>query len=199
MRLQGYDYSRAGLYFITIVVKHRIHLFGRIENGIMQLNDSGRMVERWYWEIENKYPDKHCHEMVVMPNHFHCIIENTETDDHVLETDAHILETDAHVGAPLRGRSENNRHPENKKYGMHNQKYNATIGDAMGWFQTMSTNEYIRGVKQHNWQRFDGNLWQRNFYDHIIRNEKSFKTIAEYIINNPKKWQEDKFYNKQNI
>lgn len=58
MRLHGYDYSSAGLYFLTPVLQNRLHLFGHIKNGIMQLNDAGRMVEKWNWEIENKYPDK---------------------------------------------------------------------------------------------------------------------------------------------
>ena len=78
LRLQGYDYSRAGLYFLTVAVQNRLHVFGNIQNGIMILNDAGKMVERWYHEIENKYPDKRCHEMAVMPDHFHCIIENRD-------------------------------------------------------------------------------------------------------------------------
>ncbi|MDZ7778095.1 MAG: transposase [Bacteroidales bacterium] len=88
MRLHGYDYSRAGLYFLTIVVQNRLHLFGEIcQDGHagpakMFLNDAGNMIEQWYHEIENKFPDKRCHEMVVMPNHFHCVIENMESDPH---------------------------------------------------------------------------------------------------------------------
>ncbi|HPK45518.1 MAG TPA: hypothetical protein PLV62_11100, partial [Spirochaetota bacterium] len=62
------------------------------------------------------------------------------------------------------------------------------------WFKTMSTNEYIRGVKQLGWQSFNGKLWQRNYWDHIIRDEQSYQRIAEYIINNPKNWDNDKFY-----
>lgn len=113
IRLKGYDYSKAGLYFITICVQTRALLFGRVHNGEMLLNDAGKMVEKWYYELENKYPDKCCHEMVVMPNHFHCIIENVSDG------------TDADVGAPLRGRPPTTiRSP----YGIHNQKYNATIG-----------------------------------------------------------------------
>ena len=198
MRLRGYDYSRAGLYFLTPVIQHRLHLFGEIHTGgptcspKMVLNDGGRMVEKWYWEIENKYPDKRCREMVVMPNHFHCIIENLE----LAETNA--TKMDAHVGASLRGRSINNdgRFINDEKYGIHNKKYGATIGGVMDWFKTMTTNEYIRGVKNHAWPRFDGKLWQRNYYDHIVRNETDYIRIAEYIINNPIKWGEDKFKNE---
>ena len=213
MRLPGYDYSRAGLYFLTIVVQNRLHLFGKIERAVhidptkMILNDAGNMVKKWYYEIENKFPDKRCREMVVMPNHFHCIIENMETDDTLL--DAHTS-WDAHVGAPLRGRPENGgwrpdnggRRPDNDggrvnpgdyQYGVHNKQFGATIGNVMDWFKTMTTNEYIRGVKNNNWMRFDGKLWQRNYYDHIIRNNHAYHNISEYIVNNPAKWNDDTF------
>ena len=75
IRLKGYDYSQAGLYLLTICTQNRIHLFGDINNGIMKLNDAGNMLCYWYNELENKYQNIQCHEMVVMPNHFHCIIE----------------------------------------------------------------------------------------------------------------------------
>ena len=56
----------------------------------------------------------------------------------------------------------------------------------------MSTNEYIRGVKQRGWPPFPGKLWQRNYYDHIIRNESELERIREYIVNNPLKWESDR-------
>ena len=62
------------------------------------------------------------------------------------------------------------------------------------WFKTMTTNEYIRGVKQKNWQQFNKKLWQRNYYEHIIRSEKSYLQISEYIRTNSMKWYEDKYY-----
>ena len=71
-----------------------------------------------------------------------------------------------------------------------------TIGDIMNAFKSITTVEYIRGVKNSGWKPFDGKLWQRNYYEHIIRNEKSYETISEYILNNPAKWQNDKFYNE---
>ena len=69
LRLEGFDYSKSGLYFITICTNNRECLFGRIENGQMILNDAGRMIEKWFCELTNKYPDKTIHEFVVMPNH----------------------------------------------------------------------------------------------------------------------------------
>ncbi len=60
------------------------------------------------------------------------------------------------------------------------------------WFKTMTTNEYIRGVKQHAWAPFPGKLWQRNYYEHIIRNENEMALIREYIMNNPAQWAMDR-------
>jgi putative transposase len=191
IRLKGYDYSQAGLYFITIAVQDRLCLFGKItESPVgadlcvcpelcvcpyqpeMILNDAGKMIAQWYLELPNKFPDIELGEYIVMPNHFHAIIINNgmrylrvcskQTGEHI---------EGEHTGSPLH--------------------------TVVQWFKTMTTNEYIRGVKQLNWQRFNGKLWQRNYYEHIIRNEESHNTIANYIINNPAKWQEDKLY--QNI
>ena len=176
IRLRGYDYSRAGLYFLTIVVQKRLYLFGHIENDEMILNDAGRMIEKWYREIEMKFHDKRCKEMVVMPNHFHCIIEIVEpaTQPEINK----LSETD-------------------EKYGIHNQKNNATIGDVMDWFKTMTTNAYIRGVKEMNWRRFDEKLWQRNYYDHIIRDWEDDIRISNYIAENPRKWKGDRFHGSE--
>ncbi len=76
IRLQGYDYSQAGAYFVTICTQNRACLFGGIIDGKMALNDAGRMVEKWCFALENKFHDIRCDEFIVMPNHFHCIIIN---------------------------------------------------------------------------------------------------------------------------
>ena len=62
------------------------------------------------------------------------------------------------------------------------------------WFKTMTTNEYIRQTKNANWPRFNGRLWQRNYYEHIVRDEIAYQHIGNYIRNNPAHWQKDKFY-----
>ena len=63
-----------------------------------------------------------------------------------------------------------------------------TLGDVVGWFKTMTTNAYIRGVKAARWPRFDKYFWQRNYWDHIIRDDRSLKSIRRYIELNPQKW-----------
>jgi len=64
----------------------------------------------------------------------------------------------------------------------------------VGAFQSITTVKYIDGVKTKNWKRFDGKLWQRNYWEHIIRNQKAFETISKYILNNPQNWDADKFH-----
>ena len=179
-------------------------MFGEIIQTEMVLNDAGKMIEKWYLELENKYPDKMCHQMVIMPNHFHCIIENVRDDNNNASDNNNNISGD-HVGMPLRGHPirghmrdrpirGHSMHdcPEHVTYGMKNKIYNATIGDAIGWFKTMTTNAYIRGVKTQNWKPFNKRLWQRNYWEHIIRDEKSFDRISVYIADNPEKWKTDK-------
>ena len=69
-----------------------------------------------------------------------------------------------------------------------------SLGEVIGAFKSLSTNAYIKGVRNSNWLPFDRRLWQRNYYEHIIRNEVSYYFIAEYIQNNPLRWEEDKLY-----
>ncbi|MEY4106213.1 MAG: hypothetical protein RL181_555, partial [Bacteroidota bacterium] len=73
---------------------------------------------------------------------------------------------------------------------------NKTVGDMMDAFKSITTVEYIRGVKNSGWKPFNGKLWQRNYYERIIRNEKAYETISAYILNNPAKWKGDTFFNK---
>ncbi|NMB97481.1 MAG: hypothetical protein GYA02_12870 [Clostridiaceae bacterium] len=211
IRLKGYDYTQAGLYFITICCQNRECLFGNIINGEMILNDAGKMVQKWYYELENKFADIRCHEMIIMPNHFHCIIENvghTVGADLRVCPDTNIAETNilgeqennilGEHGNNILGEHENNilGEQETNILGEHE---NYILGEHIGsplhrvvqWFKTMTTNEYIRGVKTLGWKPFDGKLWQRNYWEHIIRNENEYNRIAEYILKNPQNWDND--------
>ena len=170
IRLRGYDYSRCGAYFVSICTKDRTCLFGDIENQEMALNDAGRMVDKWYVELENKFQDIRCDEYIIMPNHFHAIIQNTGPVGADLcvcpDDDRHGRTSGEHTGSPLHR--------------------------VIQWFKTMTTNGYIRGVKQYGWVPFAGRLWQRNYYEHIVRNENEMSRIREYIRNNPAQWATDK-------
>ncbi len=182
IRLKGYDYSRKGLYFVTICCKNRACLFGKIESGEMFLNDAGNMIEKWYFELENKFPDIKCQEMIVMPNHIHFIIENT-SDIATVRANLGVRPDDTgqtHRSAPTE--------TSEQIFGEH---IGSPLHRVIQWFKTMTTNEYIRGVKNLGWEPFYKKLWQRNYWEHIIRNENSYQNISNYIINNPSKWKED--------
>jgi REP element-mobilizing transposase RayT len=181
IRLKGYDYAQAGAYYVTSVTQNRLCLFGDVVNGEMELNDAGRTVERWWLELNNKYPTVETDEYVVMPNHFHGIVVIDESEmgqPHRVAPTTNVTGDD--VGATLRGRPDKFL-----------QIHNPTLGDIMDWFKTMTTNEYIRGVKERDWQPFYRKLWQRNYWEHIVRNEKELERIRTYVINNPTNWDTD--------
>ena len=183
IRLKGYDYSQAGLYFVTICCQNREQFFGEIDNdGQLLLNESGKMIEKWFLELENKFPDIECDEYVVMPNHFHCIVINTGI------TVGKVMPVGT-VGTDLRVCPNTNNDVVDAILGEH---VGSPLHRVVQWFKTMTTNEYIRGVNTLGWKRFDGKLWQRNYWEHIIRNEQSYVTISEYIKNNPANWNADK-------
>jgi REP element-mobilizing transposase RayT len=105
IRLQGSDYSRAGAYLVSICTKERKCLFGDIENQAMAMNAAGRMSDKWYVELENKFKDIRCDEYIIMPNHLHAIIQNIGfvgadlcvcPDDH-----RHGRTSGEHIGSPL--------------------------------------------------------------------------------------------------
>jgi len=131
----------------------------------MEINGAGRMIREWFAELENKFPAVHIIESVVMPNHTHAILCIAED-----------------VGAALSGRPSISEQAGRPHRGV------PTLGDMVGWFKTMTTNAYIRGIKECGWLRFQGKLWQRNYYEHIIRNEDDLQKIREYIRWNPAKW-----------
>lgn len=165
-RLKGYDYSRPGFYFITIGVQNKKRLFGEFFpceppiDAEMKLNDAGKIIAKWYFELENKFSDIRCHEMVIMLDHFHCIVEI------VVSVGIAVGSRDEHIGSSLP----------------------TTIPTVVQWFKTMTTNEYIRGVKTLGWMPFNGKLWQRNYWERIIRDNLEFFHISAYIQNNPRKW-----------
>jgi putative transposase len=162
IRLPGYDYAQVGAYFVTIVAQGRECMFGEVISGEMKLNDAGCMVKQWWLDLSRRFPTVETDEYIVMPNHLHGILVITVGADRCVGPE----KKGAHIGAPL--------------------------PTTMQWFKTMTTNEYIRGVKSRGWPPFVGKLWQRNYYEHIIRDERSLHEVRQYIENNPFRWAEDK-------
>lgn len=190
IRLKGYDYSQAGLYFITICVQHRACLFGHIKNGEMVMNDAGKMVEKEWLELPQRFPNIQLDEHVVMPNHFHAILEIVGAALLAVQNDVgkgQENEKGQPQGIAPTGIAPTTIAPTEKP---------KRLGDMVGAFNSITTVEYIRGVKNNCWQPFNRKLWQRNYWEHIIRNEQSYQNISAYILNNPLHWQGDKFHNK---
>ena len=201
IRLQGYDYSQAGAYFVTICSQNRRCLFGEIVNGELRLNDAGEMICRWYEELGNKFPDIECDAFVCMPNHVHFVVVNVGAD---LCVRPGSNSTDLRVRPGLVQQQIGQTHRSNDGQAHRSAPTNAHVilGEHIGsplhrvvqWFKTMATNEYIRGVKQCGWAPFPGKLWQRNYWEHIVRNEPELNRVREYIRNNPAQWELDKLY-----
>ncbi len=72
-----------------------------------------------------------------------------------------------------------------------------SLGELIQWFKTMTTNEYIRQVKENSWKPFQGRLWQRNYWERVIRSEQELYFVREYIKNNPEKWESDRLFSVQ--
>ncbi len=172
VRLKGYDYSQAGAYFVTVCAKDHACLFGDVEQGEMVLNDAGNMVKKWWLAIPDKYIHVELDECMIMPNHFHGIIKIVGADQCVCPEYS----------------NETRKKGEHKNKGEH---IGSPLPRVIQWSKTMTTNEYIRGIETYGWVRFNGKLWQRNYYEHIIRNEDELDKIRQYIQNNPLKWDLD--------
>ncbi|MBE7411049.1 MAG: hypothetical protein L6Q54_11020 [Leptospiraceae bacterium] len=164
IRLKGYDYSQAGLYFITICCKNKEYLFGNIANGEMVLNDAGKIANQFWMDIPNHFPNAKLHEYVVMPNHVHGIIELIENH---------------HPPRPYSQNQFQKMIPRSISSIVKGYKIGVTK-----WFRNASMDDFP----------IERAIWQRNYYEHIIRNEQLYWTISKYIKNNPANWHDDEYY-----
>ncbi len=184
IRLKGYDYSRAGAYFVSVCAHNRACLFGEIADlsafghaqagRQMVLNDAGRMVEFVWGKLPVRFDRLELDEFVVMPNHIHSIFVLCRRGEPCVR--------------PMFDQPAKQGEHKVRPYGT----LPNTVGRIVQAFKSVTTHEYINGVKQHGWPPFPGKLWQRNYYEHVIRNENELNRIREYIINNPKKWAFDR-------
>jgi len=167
VRLTGYDYSQPGVYFVTICSWLRGSIFGEIINGKMVLNEFGMAVEREWLNNINVRPNIELDQFVVMPNHVHCIL---------------IINRRGEVASP-----KINAQQTLPKGGETQPLHKPTLGQIVAYFKYMTT-------KQINIIRDTPGVpvWQRNYYEHIIRNEIELNKIREYIRNNPVRWAFDK-------
>jgi len=177
IRWAKHDYSSPGAYYVTICIQDGRCLLGKVADGIMSLNDAGRMVETAWFQIPTRFPAMKLDEHIVMPNHFHGIIHIADA-----QTGGNQFVGAADVGAPLVGAQ--------KRAGT---RPAPTLGDAVGAFKSIATDEYIGGVKLLGWPRFNERFWQRNYYEHVIRHQDELEKIRDYIRKNPMMWTIDRY------
>ena len=184
IRLQGYDYSQEGLYFITICCQDRTHLFGEIVDGKMILNSYGEIAQKEWQNTSTIRDNVVLHEFVVMPNHFHSIIEiKFQKGNNEIGKFQSPSQT---VGAIIRGYKIATI-KKIKDFMLFSERDNFSTGELQ--FAPTAPTAPTEKIKE-----LDFKIWQRNYYEHIIRNEEAYERISDYIRDNPKRWNEDKFY-----
>ena len=201
-RMPGWDYAGNGYYFITLVTQTRICNLGKIVKGKIILSDFGEIVDaEWNksFEIRNEL---FLYQYIIMPNHLHAIIGIDKTNinknnDFDGLHDSH----DSHVVVETHGRASLQQQPT-KQPPKHQQSPSffrkpKSISSFIGGFKSIINSKIDDYIDENNLDipKYNRNnhFFKPNYHDHIIRNEKSFKTISEYIVNNPLNWSNDKF------
>ena len=203
IRLKGYDYSQKGLYFITICTHHRIHLFGKIENGKMILNEYGEIAAEEWLKTPEIRKNITLGQFIIMPNHFHSIIHIEYKIENKNETTGKFKSPSQTIGAIIRGYKGATTKRINTIHNKMNHRTGvlqyaptgaqflkegfSSIGDSSlkgESFPIASTGNHFHFKNK--------SIWQSNYWEHIIRNEDEYLRIGNYIKNNPIKWYNDK-------
>jgi putative transposase len=163
LRLRGYDYSQAGVYFVTVVVKNRKHMFGEIVNETMGLNKTGSIVQNVWDDLPNHYANIALDEFLVRPNHVHGILIIQQTTPTTNRTVGEVHEP------PLRQTAL--------------QRRRMLLPQIIGRFKTVSA-KHVNLLHDRPGQP----LWQRGFHDRIIRDEEELNALRAYIQTNPLRW-----------
>ena len=177
IRLKGYDYSSNGLFFITICTNNLMNLFGIIENGEMLLNDAGKFTLKCWREIPKHFPNISLHKEIVMPNHIHGVIEIIDVIRSKPKEELSMIEKNE------------------KDFTWKLTSPSQTVGAVIRGFKVGVVKWFRRNMKEEF--PIGQPVWQRNYYEHIIRNDKSYQNIVNYILNNPLKWDKDEFNQKK--
>jgi REP element-mobilizing transposase RayT len=167
MRLEGYDYGQAGLYFVTITTWQMECLFGVILEGEMVLNDAGRMAEIEWKRLVTRFPGVELDAFVVMPNHVHGIV--------VLG--GQCAERGEASGVGRVGILDSASPVQNAD--------GVALGNVVGAYKSRVA-RMVNGLRR----RSGGAVWHRNYYEHIIRDDEDLERVRWYIAENPGRWNE---------
>lgn len=196
IRLKGYDYSQPGAYFVTLCAQGRECLFGKIENGEMILNDIGKIVaDEWSKSAEIR-DEIDLGEWVIMPNHFHGIVIINENNR---------VQRFCGVNRPCRVNRPVDPTIMNAENGSHYRPVDPTFDEyefnEKPGPRPKSLASLLAGFKSSVTVRVNdlrhtpgAKIWQRNYYERIIRNKMEYQQKTEYILKNPLNWKEDNFF-----
>lgn len=151
IRLRGFDYSSNQLYFVTICIQDRQSILSKVVGDRAFLSPYGRIADRLWQYLPNKFEMVQLDDFVIMPNHLHGIVSIRATV-----------------------------------------KVAPTLGQIIGAYKSRVFHECLELAKTND--KFMGKLWQRNYYEHIIRDEDDLNRIRKYIRNNPANWTKDKLF-----
>ncbi|MBD3616852.1 MAG: transposase [Gracilimonas sp.] len=163
IRLQYYDYAQPGFYFITICTHKMRHIFGEIFNGHMILNHYGEVAKRKWMNTENIRSNIKLGSFVIMPNHMHAVFQIADAEKTV----------GAYSDLPL---PRVFKSPSN------------SVGAIVRGYKSTVTRQ-INQIRKTSLPK----IWQRNYYEHIIRDQESLNKITEYIDMNPGLWDKDRY------
>ncbi|WP_017259785.1 transposase [Pedobacter arcticus] len=201
IRLKGYDYSKAGAYFITICCEKMACRFGEVNEDGMMLNELGEIAYAEWIKLAERFDCFELDVFQIMPNHMHGIIVLKDVDVNVGATLAVAQTPAAHIdlvklddSAKPNDLAELDVQAERFRAGA-SPAPTASVPDIVGAYKSLVSNTCLKIFKSKN--KTMGKLWQRNYYEHIIRDERAYQNISHYIINNPAKWFDDKFYKKR--
>jgi REP element-mobilizing transposase RayT len=186
IRLKGYDYSSEGAYYVTTVTLSRECLFGEIIDKEVYLSNYGKIVQKWWESIPIHFPNVELGAFVIMPNHVHGIIfMSTESRGEVVSPRDNPNRDNQ--GSIIHEEISRNVDESMKQDGETPPLHKRTLGQILAYFKYQCTKEMNKIEDAQTITRF----WQRNYYEHIIRNEKELKQKTDYILDNPSRWDED--------
>lgn len=175
VRLAQHYYSMSGGYFITICTHNKKCIFGSIRNNKAVLNSTGQIVEEELVASSSLRKEVEIEKYVIMPNHLHAIIRITAKQPPPAVIRGEVAGARR---APLQVEPDNSREKK-------------SLSSFVAGFKSSATRRIRENMRNPIFE-----VWQRNYYEHIIRNEEDYQSIIEYIINNPINWETDEHYIK---
>ena len=193
IRLKGYDYGQPGAYFVTICTQGHVCLFGDVVDGEMVLNPFGHVVATYWTRIPHHFPRVQLGTWVVMPNHVHGIIIITD-DDGVGGRGEAFLQSSTPANGVANAQTPGHERPDGECLA-------PTTATTPNGVPSGSLGVIIGNVKSITTRRINAmrrtpgaDVWQRNYWEHIIRTQESHARIEDYILANPARWQTDQLH-----